>query len=73
MNINTRKKSLHTAMLSTAIISLSSIALSGCGQKGDLYMPESQPTIEQESNKDSFLLPEIQKRIDNIQNDSNDF
>lgn len=54
--------------------------LSACGQKGDLYLPNTNQTIDKTTNasqaghgKDDFLVPEIKKRIEDMQNNPNDF
>ncbi len=52
------------------------LVLSACGQKGDLYLPNTKQTIEgghAGHEKDNFLVPDIKNRIKDVQNNPNSF
>lgn len=66
-------KRTKTMGLMMSVMGCLAMSMVGCGQKGNLYLPNSQSTIDTERGQDVFLIPEVQERIEDMQNDVNDF
>lgn len=53
----------HTLLLALLLSILPALVLSGCGQKGDLYLPEIPPAPELEKSQTESAEQDAQKKI----------